>query len=111
MSSCTCSSSGAGQHQEGGAGGGAVLCHCGDQPPVQAEDPGVLVGGRPGKELDGPSQDAPLVQGEAGRRGVPLHGDRAVRGGLDGLRSALQRLPQAVPRGTAAGDQPLSRGH
>lgn len=103
--------SGQRQHQEGGAGRGALVCRRGDQPSVQTEDPGLCIWGREGAALDWQHQDAPPLRGEDGRGRVPLHGDGAVPRGLDGLRSSLQRLPAVVQGGAAAGDQPLPGGH
>ena len=111
MSSCCGVSSGTGQHQEGGARGGPLLCHCGDQSPLQTEDPGLCIWWCEGAELDRPHQDAPALWGEVWRGRFPLHWDCEVWGGLDGLCPALQRLPAVVSRGAAAGEQPLSTGH
>lgn len=109
--SLLCVFSGAGQHREGGGGGGALVRDRGAPPPLQAEDPGVCARGREGTAVDRPHQDVPAVRGEVRGGRVPLHRDSAVRGGLDGLRPALQGLPAVVRRGAAAGDQPLSHGH
>lgn len=104
-------SSGTGQHQKGGTGGGADVRHCGDQPPVQTKDPGVCIWWCEGTELDWPYQDAPALWGEVRWGRVPLHWDSKVWRGLDGLCSTLQRLSAVVSGGAAAGNQPLSRGH